>query len=202
MIPKVMHTYNYHKAIPNKDEAVEECRCWIPTILSKYDPDRGSKAFAYFTVAIKNWFIQRIKKNNKKKKHEFDYDEIPKYIENTYLTTENNYLEEREKREFFDALREDIEEWDEGRRGELLGKNDKKVVQSLKIFFEDPEEIELLSKRGLYLYMREITDLSTKQISRSLKKLRSRYEKFKKRYDKGDYDDGSKQFRRMFIKDN
>jgi len=202
MINKIMHTYKYHKSIPNKEKAVEECRSWIPTILSKFDPSKSTKAYSYFTVAIKNWFIQKIKKNNKKKKHECDYDDIPKYVEEDYLTVENTYVEDREKKEFFEKLKEDIQNWDEGRRGELLGKNDKKIVKALKIFFEKPEEIEMINKRSLYLYMREITDLNTKQISRSLKRLKERYRKFKKRYEKGDYDDGSKRLRRMFIKDN
>lgn len=202
MAGKIMHTYHFHKSIPNELEAIQECKSWIPTILDKYDPSTGYKAFSYFTVSIKNWFTQKVKKNNKKRKHECDYEDIPKHIEEGYLTTHNNYLEEREKNEFFETLKEDIQEWDKGRRGELLGENDKKIVEALKIFFERPEEIEIINKRSLYLYMREITDLSTKQISRSLKKLKKRYKKFKKRYKKGDYDDGSKKLRRMFIRDN
>lgn len=199
MVVKIMRTYRYGSGLANKEKACQECMSWIPTILDKYDPDKGSKAFSYFSVSIKNWFIQRIKEVNKDRKRKCDYEDIPKHVEDQQLTTENNYVEERSKKEFFETLKEDIQEWDKGHRGELLGKNDKKVVKALQIFFENPEDLDVLNKRGLYVYMREITDLNTKQISRSLKKLRERYDKFKKRYKKGDYDDGSANLRRLHL---
>lgn len=199
MIIKIMRTYSYDDSLPNPKQTVEECGSWIPTILDKYDPDAGSKAFSYFSVAIRNWFIQRVKECSKKKNREKEYEDIPKQLEMERLTDENTYLEDRERREFIQTFKEELEKWDKGRLGDLLGKNDEKVVKALQVLFENPEKLDVLHKRGLYLYMREMTGLNTKQISRSLSNLQERFERFKARYKKGDYDEGSASIRKMYL---
>ena len=40
------------------------------TILDKYDSSKGSKAFSYFSVITKNWFVHKELRNNKNKTKE------------------------------------------------------------------------------------------------------------------------------------
>ena len=40
----------------------DDCKIWLTTILGKYDPNRKSKVFSYFSVITKNWFIYQVKK--------------------------------------------------------------------------------------------------------------------------------------------
>jgi len=56
MVDKIVFTYKFTN-LPNIDELREDCKVWLTTILEKYDPNRGSKAFSYFSVITKNWFI-------------------------------------------------------------------------------------------------------------------------------------------------
>ena len=58
MVDKIVFTYKF-TTLPNIDELRDECKIWLITILSKYDPNRGSKAFSYFSVITKNWFIHQ-----------------------------------------------------------------------------------------------------------------------------------------------
>jgi hypothetical protein len=48
------------------------------------------------------------------------------------------------------------------------------------------EQIEIFNKKAVYLYMREITGLNTKQIVSSLNKMRQRYRVFKQKWDEGE----------------
>ena len=64
--------------------------------------------------------------------------------------------------------------------------NDLKVYQAINILFESKEEIEIFNKKAIYLYLREITGLNTKQIVNSLKKFRKRYSSFKTNWQNGD----------------
>ena len=52
--------------------------------------------------------------------------------------------------------------------------------------FDSIEEIEIFNKKAIYLYLREITGLNTKQIVNSLKKFRKRYFMFKTGWQNGD----------------
>ena len=63
--------------------------------------------------------------------------------------------------------------------------NDLKVYRAINILFESKEEIEIFNKKAIYLYLREITGLNTKQIVNSLKKFRKRYHSFKKDWNTG-----------------
>ena len=51
---------------------------------------------------------------------------------------------------------------------------------------ENIDQIEIFNKKAVYLYMREITGLNTKQIVSALNKMRERYRTFKKKWNDGE----------------
>ena len=181
MVDKIIFTYKFTN-LPNIVELREECKVWLTMILDKYDPNKGSKAFSYFSVITKNWFIHKVKKNAKQAKREVDFDDISKDLEIKYLVTTNGYESKREKHEFWTHLWEEIESWDTGK----LKPNDEKVLKAVKILLENSEDIEIFNKKAIYLYMREITGLNTKQIVNSLNKMRAKYRDFKGKWNEGD----------------
>ena len=67
MVDKIVFTYKFN-TLPNIDQLRDECKIWLTTILDKYDTTNGSKAFSYYSVITKNWFIQNVKKTNKERK--------------------------------------------------------------------------------------------------------------------------------------
>ena len=168
MVDKIVYTYKF-TTLPNVDSLKEECKVWLTTILDKYDPNKGSKAFSYFSVITKNWFIHKVKKTSKQNKREVDFDE-------------NKYEKEREDKEFWSHLWEEIDSWDTGK----LKPNEHKVLQAIRILFETSQDIEIFNKKAIYLYMREITGLNTKQIVNNLNKMRIKYRDFRTKWDKGD----------------
>ena len=88
MVDKIVYTYKFTN-LPNIDSLKGECKVWLTTILGKYDSSKGSKAFSYFSVITKNWFIHKVKKNAKRARTEVLYDELPKDIESERLVTTN-----------------------------------------------------------------------------------------------------------------
>ncbi len=63
--------------------------------------------------------------------------------------------------------------------------NEKKILDAICILLENPDGIEIFNKKAIYLYMREITGLNTKQVVNSLNKIRQKYKHFKKEWDDG-----------------
>ena len=61
LVDKIVYTYRF-TTLPNIDYLRQDCKNWLTTILDKFDPSRGSKAFSYFSVITKNWFIHKVKK--------------------------------------------------------------------------------------------------------------------------------------------
>jgi len=180
MVDKIVFTYKFTN-LPNIDSLRDECKIWLMTILEKYDPSRGSKAFSYFSVITKNWFIHKVKRQQKRNAREVDYANIPKAYEEKYLSTSESYITEREHDEFWQSFYVEIQSWDSSQ----MKDNDLKVYQAIIILFESKEEIEIFNKKAIYLYLREITGLNTKQIVNSLKKFRKRYYNFKQDWEEG-----------------
>ena len=67
-----------------------------------------------------------------------------------------------------------------------MKENEKKVLEAVKILLSSPDDIEIFNKKAIYLYMREITGLNTKQIVNSLNRMRKKYKTFKTKWDRGD----------------
>jgi len=182
MVDKIVYTYRF-TTLPNIDELKDECKVWLTTVLCKYDQSKGSKAFSYFSVITKNWFIHRVKQTSKKRRQEIpieDYMISGKDIDDK-LITDNGYDSAREDKEFWTHLWKEIDSWDTGN----LKPNEKKVLEAVRILLANPDSIEIFNKKAIYLYIREITGLNTKQIVNNLNKMRSRYRNFKSDWNEG-----------------
>jgi hypothetical protein len=67
-----------------------------------------------------------------------------------------------------------------------LKENEIKVYKAIIMLFKESESIEIFNKKAIYLYMREITGLNTKQVVNNLKKFRHKYEEFRHRWLNGE----------------
>jgi len=181
MVDKIIFTYKFTN-LPNIVQLRDECKVWLTMILDKYDPNKGSKAFSYFSVITKNWFIHKVKKNAKQSKREVDFEDIPADLETKYLVVYDKYESKREQEEFWLHLWREIDSWDTDK----LKPNDQKVLEAVRILLNNSQDIEIFNKKAIYLYMREITGLNTKQIVNSLNKMRAKYRDFKGKWNEGD----------------
>jgi len=180
MVDKIVYTYKFTN-LPNIDYLKDDCKIWLTTILDKYDPNRKSKAFSYFSVITKNWFIHKVKKNSKSLKKEVCYEDfVESNTSQENLIIENSYYAKRNQYEFMYFLKKEIDNWEKLN----LKDNERRVLDAIKILFESVEDIEIFNKKAIYLYIREITGLNTKQVVNNLNKMRARYRDFKNKWNK------------------
>ena len=174
MVDKIVFTYKF-TTLPNIDDLRDECKIWLTTILDKYDPAKGSKAFSYFSVITKNWFIHKVKQTSKRAKREVDYEDAAGEVSEKLVTTEDVYYNKREQEEFWTHLWSEIESWDTA----LMSEAERKVYEAVKILLLSVDEIEIFNKKAVYFYLREITGFNTKQVVTQLNKMRKKYRNFK-----------------------
>lgn len=180
MVDKIVFTYKFTN-LPNIDLLRDECKIWLMTILDKYDQSKGSKAFSYFSVITKNWFIHKVKKQQKQNRTEINIDNIAKSFEEQYLSIDDSYLSERENNEFWESFYKELKSWDTA----SMKENDLKVYKAICILFESKDEIDIFNKKAIYLYLRELTGLNTKQVVNSLKKFKTKYYNFSNNWKNG-----------------
>lgn len=180
MVDKIVFTYKF-TSLPNIEDLKEDCKIWLTTILDKYDVSKGSKAFSYFSVITKNWFIHKVKKNSSGK--EVALEDISQEFEEDNLFILNDYENSRDKSEFWYALWYEMDIWSKN-----IKKNNEKIVyDAIRQLITKKEELEIFNKKAIYLYIREITGLNTKQIVSSLNKFKVNYFKFSKIWNSGEY---------------
>ena len=180
MVDKIVFTYRF-TTLPNVEDLRDECKVWLTTILAKYDPNRGSKAFSYFSVITKNWFIHQVKKTSKRAKREVDFNDVGKEVFDILEDEAKLAPNMIEEREFWENFYKEINSWDSS----SMADNELLVYNAIRELFSSAEELDILNKKAIYLYLRELTGLTTKQIVSQLNKMRKKYKTFKKNWDEG-----------------
>lgn len=179
MVDKIVYTYKF-TSLPNIAELQQDCKVMLVTILHKFKPEKGHKAFSYFSVITKNWFIAQVKKNKKKIQRETSLEgQIAAGFE---PGREDIYHENKERVEFMNLLKQEIASWE----SITMRPNERKVYDAINTLIDNAEKIEIFNKKAIYLYLREITGLNTKQIVVQLSKMKQKYSDFKERYDNGE----------------
>ena len=181
MVDKIIYTYRF-TTLPNIDYLKDDCKVWLTTILNKYDPSKGSKAFSYFSVVTKNWFIHKVKRTQKRNRTEVFMEDMLNQLEENLVSDEPTYFEKRSEVEFWGSLNHEIDTWNSF----MLKENEKKVLMAVRILLDSADTIEIFNKKAIYLYLREITGLNTKQVVNNLNKLRKRYKVFKDKWESGE----------------
>jgi hypothetical protein len=181
MVDKIVYTYKF-TTLPNIDYLRDECKIWLVTILDKYNQDKGYKAFSYFSVITKNWFIQQTKKAKKSRQREIELGDLSGDMQLKHVSTVNPYPQDREYKEFVNSLKTEILSWEKTD----LKENEEKVLAAIKILFESAEDIEIFNKKAIYMYIREITGLSTKQIVSNLNRMKVKYRVFREKWNEGE----------------
>ena len=178
MVDKIIYTYRF-TTLPNIDYLRADCKVWLTTILNKYDPNKGSKAFSYFSVVTKNWFIHKVKRTKKRLQTEIFMEDVLNEVDENLVSDAPNYYDKRSEVEFWMSLNSEIDTWDSF----MIKENEKKVLMAVRILLDSAEQIEIFNKKAIYLYLRELTGLNTKQVVNNLNKLRKRYRTFKTKWE-------------------
>ncbi len=181
LVDKIVYTYKF-TSLNNIDVLKDDCKVWLTTILGKYDQSKGTKAFSYFSVVTKNWFTHRAKQQTKKNKREIEYDSMIREVEALSSEKSETFIQQQEEAEFWAFLMQEIESWKDLK----LRENERKVLDAIQTLFNNIDDIDIFNKKAIYLYMREITGLNTKQIVSNLNRLREKYRTFRQKWDNGE----------------
>tara|TARA_R100000231_G_C5322015_1_gene163734 strand:+ start:577 stop:1260 length:684 start_codon:yes stop_codon:yes gene_type:complete len=181
LVDKIVFTYKFNN-LENIDYLKDDCKIWLTTILGKFNPNQGTKAFSYFSVVTKNWFTHKAKKQTQKNKREIDYNSMIREVEAVTSENKKDFYEEMEDKQFWIRLFAEVKSW----KTTNMKPNEEKVINAVITIMDNVDNIEIFNKKAIYLYMREITGLNTKQIVSCLNKIRKKYHFFKQKWDQGE----------------
>jgi hypothetical protein len=168
LVENIIHTFKFYytDSVP-LNEVQHEVVTFLAERLHKFDPSKGSKAFSYFGMIAKNYCILKNKKNYKKLLEHRRID-VDGSIE--LEDEESSYSPELEM--FFVKY---LEYWDD--RVSLYYKKEKDVrlAEAFLDLFRKRDRIEIFNKKALYIYIREMTNANTQQITKIVKEMKERW---------------------------
>jgi hypothetical protein len=148
------------------------------TKVDKFKPDKNKKAYSYFGTICKNYLMGQIIKDQKETNRKISYEDISSSIEErpdmSYRIDEDIVESDVIILKYLEELKEFIET-------ENLNDNEKKLGYALVDLFDNYQTIfsgadnNKFNKNVILLSLREMTNLSTKEIRSSIKRFKKLY---------------------------
>ena len=153
-----------------------DCVSFLYETLEKFDPSKGAKAFSYFNVCAKHFLIIQTNKKNKIRNRSVSLEDFAYMSKKDKASIENYRIVDSPAAHMI--FKEDMFQMKKVLfviEGKVKNTNEKKCISAIKTLFENIEDLELLNKRAIFVYLREISGLNPKQLSVSMSNIRRYY---------------------------
>mgnify|MGYP003114565890 CR=1 FL=1 len=178
--------HGFSKPYGSHENLKNDCVTFLYETLGKFDPSRGTKAFSYFNVVAKNWLIIQSKKKIKSNRRNVSIDDITSLSNRDVAKIESHKTVPSQdfaiiKEESIESLFQLMEKI----RKRLTNENEIACMEAIVTLFKNIDDLDLLNKRAIFVYMRDISNLNPKQLSVAMSVIRKHYKDLVKT---GDFD--------------
>ncbi len=176
LVENTIHTYKFYYT-DNQDLSTiqHEAVTFLIEKLPNFTKDKG-KAFSYYSIVAKNYFILQNEKNFKKLTQ---HDKIDNYADSSKIS-----VSQSDDINMISFINEFVDYWDANLDYCYDKRVDRSIAAAVIELFRRRETLEIFNKKALYIYIREMTDASTQQITRVVKSLKDKYRRMYEDYDR------------------
>lgn len=178
MISSIIRRYKLYRKDMTFEEIHDDTHSFLMTKLEKFKPSKEKKAYSYFGTICKNYLMGQIIKDQKELNRKISYEDISTSLEEnlkfSYKIDDEVIDIDKIIYKFKNDLRNFVD-------SENLNENETKLGFALLELFENYETIFMgadnnkFNKNIILLSLREMTNLSTKEIRNSMKKYKKLY---------------------------
>jgi hypothetical protein len=178
MISSIIRRYKLYRKDMDFNEIHTDTHSFLMTKVDKFVPSKEKKAYSYFGTICKNYLMGQILKDQKEFNRKISYEDISSDLENSMNMIYYIDLEPETTDNIIPDLLKSIKDIIES---EDLNENEYKLGLALSDIFENYEIIfpasdnNKFNKNFILLSLREITNMSTKEIRASMKKFKKIY---------------------------
>ena len=178
MISSIIRRYKLYRKDMDFYEIHIDTHSFLMTKIDKFKPSKEKKAYSYFGTICKNYLMGQIIKDQKETNRKISYEDISSNLEND---PEYSYSIDSELLSSEQIIKKFLEELDKFIKTGNLTDNEIKLGHALYEIFENYDNIFIgsdnnkFNKNIILLSLRDMTNLSTKEIRSSMKKYRTIY---------------------------
>jgi hypothetical protein len=178
MISSIIRRYKLYRKDMDFTDIHTDTHSFLMTKVDKFKPSKNKKAYSYFGTICKNYLMGQIIKDQKDINRKVSYEDISSNLENR---PDMIYYIENEQTEADDVIQVFLDELKYYLEKEQLTDNEVKLGIALLELFENYKTIFLgtdnnkFNKNIILLSIREMTNLSTKEIRNAMKRFKKLY---------------------------
>ena len=178
MISSIIRRYRLYRRGMDFTEIHVDTHSFLITKVDKFKPAKGKKAYSYFGTICKNYLMGQIIKDQKELNRKISYEDISTSLENR---NEYAYHIEDFSIKSEDVIKNFLKELELFMERENLNVNEIKLGHALHDIFDNYDNIFVgndnnkFNKNVILLSLREMTNLTTKEIRGAIKKYKVMY---------------------------
>jgi len=176
LVENLIFVYGFLTPHENYITLKSDCVSFLYETLHKWDASRGSKAFSYFNVVAKNWLIMNSRKSKKRVSRHVSIDDASSMNSaDRQLFAIFDFVPPPDviliKRDF----RREIIEKLFVIKDRVKGEKEILCINAIIKIFQNIDNLDLLNKRAVFVYVRDISGLNPKQLSVAMSCIRKHY---------------------------
>lgn len=180
LVENLINIHKFSGLHDSYDNLKTDCVNFLFETIGKFDGNRGTNAFSYFNVVAKNWLIIKTKQKAQRIKRSVSLDDPNALSSHEYKIVEDNYTVQAPNVfvEQQDAATNIIQMLYEIRT-KVKSENELACINSIITIFENIDDVDLLNKSAVLLYMRELSGLTPKQLTTTMQTIKKHYKRLK-----------------------
>jgi hypothetical protein len=168
LVENIFNTFKFTYFDNSPLEIQKETVSHLVTNIHKFQAGKG-KAFSYFSIVAKNYLIFHNNNNYKRFNQHVDISETPSES-SVCLQTEDAHHKDIQTQEFMKLI---VNYWELNLSKIFNKQKDLNIAYAVIELFRNCERIENFNKKTLYLYIRELSNCKTQQITKVINKMKS-----------------------------
>lgn len=168
LVENVYNTFKFSYFETGPLDVQKETVSHLVANMHKYEKCKG-KAFAYFSIVAKNYLIFLNNSNYKRFNSSVEIGE-EKEEHTIQLQSEDKHHKDSEMSEFMKLM---IGYWEKNVSKIFTKQKDLNIANAVIELFRRSDRIDAFNKKALYLYIREISDCKTQQITKVINKMKT-----------------------------
>ncbi|MAH42754.1 hypothetical protein CL614_03450 [archaeon] len=176
LVENLIFVYKFLTPYENYLTLKSDCVSFLYETLHKWDPSRGTKAFSYFNVVAKNWLIMNSRKSKRRTMRHVSIDDVDSMTSiDKHTVAMFDFCPPPDiiliNKEFRNEIMKKLYKIEERVKGE----KEIRCINAIIKVFQNIDNLELLNKRAVFVYVRDISGLNPKQLSVAMSCLRKHY---------------------------
>ena len=170
LVENIFNTFKFTYFDTSPLEIQKETVTHLVANIEKYNPAKG-KAFSYFSIVTKHYLIFHNNNNYKRFNQNVDISDTPSET-TVCLQTEDKHHKNSEMNEFMSMM---ISYWEKYLNKIFTKQKDLNIANAVVELLRNSDRIDAFNKKALYLYIREISNCKTQQITKVINRMKQYY---------------------------